>query len=61
MSKVTTKQITVKKSYDELMGIHQGYIKMIEVLTAKNTTQMRVIKDEGKYHKNGNTKEYAIK
>lgn len=58
-----TKTVTKPKakSYDELLGIHQGYMKMLEVLTAKNTPQLREMKRTTRALHINNNKEYRIK
>ncbi len=50
-----------KKTFEELLGIHQGYVKMVEVLTAKNSQQVRIIeKNPQSAAGPQNSKEYII-
>lgn len=56
-----TKTITKeKKSYEELLGIHHGYVKMVEVLTSKNNAQLRALKEKPISTNARNNKEYII-
>lgn len=56
-----TKTVTKEeKSYEELLGIHAGYIKMVEVLTAKNSQQLRIASTKPPSRFLNNNKEYVI-